>query len=1135
MRRSSGKIIYSPSDLIRYLASPFASWMERYYLENRELVTPDEETEDQLLIARTGDEHEQAVLRDLDASGQVIAKIDRQDFAAAVVHTKRAIAERTPIVYQGALENDRFAGYSDFLILDEGEFYQLWDTKLARSPKPYYAVQLCCYAEMYAATTGEPMPEKFGIILGTGQRVEFRTEDFFHYYRRVRDGFLEMQDNFTGRIGDRPEPSPGADHGRWTSHAKNYFAETDHLVQVAGITVGQIKKLRKGGIGTMEQLGLAAGSSIQKLADDTFKKLAGQARLQCLTRADRLLSPDAPARYEVIVKPAGTLIPSGLEIIPPENPADIFFDMEGYPLALGGLEYLFGASTYDRSFFDWWAHNREGEKRAFEGFIDWVHDRWTKNPGMHIYHYAAYEESALKRLSTRHDTRQEQVDDLLRNGVLVDLYKVVRQGLRIGQNSYSIKSVEHLYRSKRSTTVATAVDSIVQYARWMESGQPEDWKKSDILKSIREYNEDDCISTEELSRWLRKVAVENGISSVEKSKGANSDDQGTVSRELQDRLIIAQQLREKDDKVSLVLGDLIDFHRREQKPMWWRMFERADAESEELCDDPACVSGVRSTGSPVADKLSWIQSYIFDPSQECKLEEGKTVMFCHNLNAKFTISVLDLTEGRLNLRISDKKLNEEFGGFFPSAGSLILYEFVQAKEIQAALTAIGQSQLSVELPAAVRALLNRTSPAEVLQQQHEDTVDAATRIALTMSGDCLVIQGPPGTGKTYTAAQVIIALLAAGKRVGVASNSHKAVVNLLCECGRLMRNTGKVLRGIKAGGEEENELFADNPCVIYIKEGKNAAAAYQGGVIGGTAWLFSRAEWENGLDYLFIDEAGQVPLANAVAMARSAANIILLGDQMQLEQPIQGTHPGDSGMSSLQYALKDEILSLPDAPVYHAVVPSDYGLFLGESRRMHPQICKFISESIYEGRLSSHPGCAAQKISVNANANLIDLENGVIFIGVEHDGDIQQSDEEAEKVIEVYRELLGRNYTSADGSIRPVTLDDFLFISPYNAQVRTLKAVLPDGARIGSVDKFQGQEAAVCILSLCSSYGEYGSRGLGFILDKNRLNVAISRARCLAIVIGDPRISQTPTCSLHEITLVNLFCKLAYPLIESVV
>jgi uncharacterized protein len=263
-------------------------------------------------------------------------------------------------------------------------------------------------------------------------------------------------------------------------------------------------------------------------------------------------------------------------------------------------------------------------------------------------------------------------------------------------------------------------------------------------------------------------------------------------------------------------------------------------------------------------------------------------------------------------------------------------------------------------------------------------------------------------------------------------------------------------------------------------------------------------------------------------MARCAKNLVLLGDQMQLEQPVQGSHPGDAGLSALQYALKDTTASTPDSPVLHAVVPRDYGLFLGESHRMHPSVCQFISTSIYEGRLGSHPDCARQKIAVPQGAKgLITVESGIVFTGVDHDGDVQQSDEEVERVKAIYNELRGRLYTAKDNTTKPLALDDFLFIAPYNAQVRALQAALPDDARVGSVDKFQGQQAPVCILSLCSSYGEYGSRGLAFILDRNRINVAVSRAQCLAVVVADPRIATTAAGSIEEMTLVNLFCKLA--------
>ena len=246
---------------------------------------------------------------------------------------------------------------------------------------------------------------------------------------------------------------------------------------------------------------------------------------------------------------------------------------------------------------------------------------------------------------------------------------------------------------------------------------------------------------------------------------------------------------------------------------------------------------------------------------------------------------------------------------------------------------------------------------------------------------------------------------------------------------------------------------------------------------------------------------------------------------MQLEHPIQGAHPGDAGLSVLQYALKDVEASATDVPVFHAVVPQDSGLFLGESRRMHPAVCRFVSESIYEGRLMSYPDCARERIAVGGP--LITEENGIVFSPLEHDGNIQQSDEEVARVTAIYEELLGRRYRDKDGRERPLGIDDFLFIAPYNAQVRALKAALPEGARVGSVDKFQGQEAPICILSLCSSYGEYGSRGLAFILDRNRMNVALSRAQCLAVVVADPRIACAIPGSLDEMTLINLFCKVA--------
>lgn len=508
LKNPAGEVVYSPSDLIRYLSSPFASWMDRYHLENPGELRPDAVSADQRLIQDAGNAHEQAVLAAFRADGADVIEITGSCFDTAHVATAQAFDARRSLVYQAALKMERFQGYADFIELCPQRGYRVWDTKLARSPKPYYIIQLCAYSEMLALLTGE-LPDGFGVILGSTERAEFRLEDFIHYYRRVTANMLAMQDAFTGRLDDRPEPLAGADHGRWASHAESYFNETDHLVRVAGITTGQMKKLRRAGITTMSELALAGDSRVSKLSWETLEKLVAQARLQCATRDARATDPNCKPICEVLppVLPDGR--PNGLSVLPPPNPADVFFDMEGYPLAPGGLEYLFGmvvreGSGPDLRFREWWAHDREEEKAALEGFVDYAHARWRANPGMHIYHYAPYEVSAVRRLSTRHDTRQDEVDDLLRAGVFVDLYRTVRRALLIGEDSYSIKRVEHLYREGRSTEVATAVDSIVQYATWMSSGEPRDPQRSALLKLIRDYNEDDCVSTAQLRDWHRE-------------------------------------------------------------------------------------------------------------------------------------------------------------------------------------------------------------------------------------------------------------------------------------------------------------------------------------------------------------------------------------------------------------------------------------------------------------------------------------------------------------------------------------------------------------------------------------------------------------------------------------------------------
>jgi uncharacterized protein len=483
---------------------------------------------------------------------------------------------------------------------------------------------------------------------------------------------------------------------------------------------------------------------------------------------------------------------------------------------------------------------------------------------------------------------------------------------------------------------------------------------------------------------------------------------------------------------------------------------------------------------------------------------------------------LDLDEGTVALKISQKKLLEAFGGAFPQEGSVLAVENVPATPIQLALTEVGQNQLNGILPVATKALLERTLPNARIRKPGESIADAALRVTREMKGGCFVIQGPPGTGKTHTGAMVIAQLLAEGKKIGITSNSHKAINHLLAGVGKRT-----ALKGIKVESERDEALHDNNPSLEHVASNNQGWNKYQGqgGIAGGTAWLFSQPDWKDQLDYLFIDEAGQFSLANAVAVSRAAKNLVLLGDQMQLEHPVQGSHPVPAGLSVLQYVLLDEKNSGEDEAVVHPVVPDTLGLFLDETHRLPASICGFISESIYQGKLKAAPACEKNCLVDPPRGPLIQQTNGIVYLGIEHEGNIQRSREEADRAKEVFEELLGKRVRIGEKE-RKLEVEDFLFISPYNAQVRLLKSVLGPEARVGSVDKFQGQQAPICVLSMCSSFGEYGHRGLGFILDKNRVNVALSRAQVLAVVIADPRIGETPTQSLPEMSLLNLFMKI---------
>lgn len=574
---------------------------------------------------------------------------------------------------------------------------------------------------------------------------------------------------------------------------------------------------------------------------------------------------------------------------------------------------------------------------------------------------------------------------------------------------------------------------------------------------------------------------------------------------------------------------LLQFHAREKKPFWWQRFAWLQMEEADLIDEQDCLAGLqRTTAPPIAPSgrgRSWKYEYTFDPTQELRLSGKNSCLFAPEepLN-RCTLDELDRSQGRAIISITQKKLNEVRETYPnwepPDRTSLIDVSRIDAQAIaDAILQTVEAWRVSGSLQPALRDLLYRlpprihNRPAAAIVAKGTDLLSGTLDATVHLDNSLLCIQGPPGSGKTFTAAYVIAHLIALGKTVAISANSHQAINNLMIKVAQRCTAESITLQGLKYGGEEDPQILSAG-----IRWAKNLdqinLADYS--LFGATAYQLCKPDMAEQWDYLFVDEAGQMALANLVAIARCTSNIVLMGDQMQLEQPIQATHPGESGQSALSYYLDGK-----------ATIPPEMGIFLDMSYRMHPSICQFISEAIYENRLQHHPETHKHYIELdNSQSFAFDQGSGIFFIPVTHEGNSQYSFEEIEVIDCLVSYLTGLPYVTQRGDKQDnLGPDDILAIAPYNRQVNYLKERLGDRARVGTVDKFQGQEAPVLILSMCASSNDTVTRGLDFLLNRNRLNVAVSRAQCLSILVGSPSLASTSCKTLTEVELVNLFCK----------
>ena len=849
--------LYSPSDLICFMESPFASWMDRYALELPHLA-PAKDPLDPLstTLQKRGFAHEDQIEISFREQGLSIVKIEGESDIEMHTATLSSMNQGIDVIAQARLKMSCFKGFADFLIKvpgnsNLGDFhYEVWDTKLSKHLKPTHVIQLCCYAEMLKAIQGI-LPKNITVVLGNGEKKALKTNECFQYYLRLKESFLSAQVNFDP--GNMPDPADFKNWGDWSTYAEQLLTEKDHLFQVANITRGQIKKLNKSDILTMQQLVDSGIDHIPGIKESVYLKLKIQADIQVASRGQ------TKPQYKIIVPQKGEK--QGLALLPPASPLDVFFDIEGFTLHEGGLEYLWGCTYFNesgkRDFKDFWAHDREEEKQAFQNFIHWVYERWQRDPTMHIYHYANYEVEACRKLMGRLATCEEEVDQLLRNEVFVDLYKIVKGSILLGEPRYSIKNIERLYRDKRKTEVGSGGDSIIAYEKWRElhalGEEGKTWEKSTILKSIRDYNIDDCESTQELVEWLRKRQEEHNINYLGKTEVYKPEVNEEITERtlLRDRLLEkAKQINDSNPKQSQLTENLawmLEFHRREAKPVFWRLFDRLGLSHEELLADSDCLALCQRTDresfklKPKDKKLAY--EYRFDPTQEFKGpakqlyllgeedEQGKRI------KVDYITEESDLENGLIVLK-SEKE---------PKALiSLIPDEYVNPKPIPESITQIVSDYQTANIQqCAILDFLNREKPKIkghhsgpiVTCHNPEERLEQIIQAIENLDNSYLTIQGPPGAGKSYTAKHVIARLVQAGYKIGISSNSHKAINHLLLSTAKYCNDQGikasfVCTKDTEASLKEEGIILTDNdrpfkPCKGQLRFGNDSLGIFE--------------------------------------------------------------------------------------------------------------------------------------------------------------------------------------------------------------------------------------------------------------------------------------------------------------------
>ncbi|QCB92315.1 TM0106 family RecB-like putative nuclease [Cellulomonas shaoxiangyii] len=1195
-----GTLTYSASDLTAAAECEYAVLRA---LDARLGRGPAVVTDADAMLARVshlGDEHEQRVLRTLvdrygvwrpGAAGGVAAvprprdPESRADLEAAHVATLDRVAGGADVLHQAAFFDGRFVGRADFVVREPGPDGDVWsvrDAKLARNAQPTALLQVAAYVDQLDHA-GVPVAPEVVLVLGDGATATHAVTDLVPVYRERRARLEALLD--AHRTADAPVSWGAPDVaacGRCALCVAELEARRDPTL-AAGVYERQRTLLAAAGITTVDALAAAPDDlAVEGLSPAQVARMLRQARLHVELEA-RNADPAHPTDVPWAVPHPDRIA----ELLPAADPGDVFFDFEGDPLwydaALAGepdawgLEYLFGVVEAPETpgaeprFVPFWAHDRRQEKQALRAFLDYLAERRRRFPGLHVYHYAAYEKVALLRLAGRHGEGEAEVDGLLREGVLVDLYAAVRAGVQTGQRSYSLKKLEPLYMAEgRGDGVTNAADSIVEYAEAVaarDAGRDGEWR--DRIAAIAEYNRYDCLSTLGLRDWLLARLGEAGL---EPQRAAVLDEEAAARAAelgepdpLEDGLMAVAGpgpgegvVRPPGRQAVALVAAALRYHQREDKPYWWGHFDRLKAHPSDwaerrnvlLADEVEVVQDWDSpTGRQVPRRVLRMTGRL-EPGSDLRAGAKAVGLYdapfpaCMKSSADGPrgwcerMTVLDVGAVERGGRVREVLLVEETRpkgseAFDALPMALAPSSPIRTETLRSAIRALAEDVATalgvpagdgaadgaalapaggdVRLPARAVLDLARRVPPRTRSgapipplDDPADAVDVLTRALLDLDHSYVAVQGPPGTGKTYTGARVVAELVRQGWRVGVVAQSHAVVENMLGAVAGAGVPADAIAK--KAPGAQDGRVADPEAPWTWVPDKAFAGfwSAHPGGapgagaVLGGTAWDLANAGRLPGapLDLLVVDEAGQLALATTFAVAGAARNLLLLGDPQQLPQVSQGTHPEPVDRSALGW--------LTDG---HDTLPPDLGYFLPVTHRMHPELCAAVSTLSYAGRLAAAPAAAARRLD--------GVAPGVHGVLVEHAGNAVRSVEEADAVVALVQDLVGRTWrdpsAGTGGAERPLDAQDVLVVAPYNAQVFTVRQALDaaglQGTRVGTVDKFQGQQAPVVVVTTAASSPAQVPRGLDFLLDRNRLNVAVSRGQWAAFVVRSTRLT----------------------------